>query len=150
MTIFNERQKEIADKIDSDVMISMWKDWTWQLKHTVRDLETFEYLSGIRFSRQERIIIKKTLNIFPLSVTPYYLSLVDEHNPSSDPIFRQSFPDASELIMEQYDMEDPLHEEEDSPVPGITHRYPDRVLLVLTSLCSMYCRHCTRRRFVGK
>ena len=66
------------------------------------------------------------------------------------PIRRQSVPVSRELIKTPYDLEDPLHEDEDSPVPGLTHRYPDRVLFLVTNQCSMYCRYCTRRRFSGQ
>ena len=83
-----------------------------------------------------------------MAITPYYLSLIDVNDPN-DPIRRQAIPTVSELIKAPEDREDPLHEDGDSPVPGLTHRYPDRVLLLITDQCSMYCRHCTRRRFAG-
>ncbi|MDA3808821.1 MAG: lysine 2,3-aminomutase, partial [Spirochaetaceae bacterium] len=83
------------------------------------------------------------------SVTPYYLSLVDVDDYENDPIFKQAFPDERELYVSDCDMLDPLHEDADSPVPGLTHRYPDRVLLYVSHTCSMYCRHCTRKRKVG-
>ena len=84
-----------------------------------------------------------------MSITPYYMSLIDAGNLENDPIFRQSFPGIDELNVEHFDMSDPLHEEADSPVPGLTHRYPDRVLLLVSNTCAMYCRHCTRKRRVG-
>lgn len=90
-----------------------------------------------------------TLDKFPMSVTPYYLSLIDVDDYANDPVFLQSFPSEKELQIGRYDMNDPLHEDEDSPVPGITHRYPDRVLFHVSNTCSMYCRHCTRKRKVG-
>jgi lysine 2,3-aminomutase len=84
-----------------------------------------------------------------MSITPYYLSLIDRENLENDPVFKQSFPSALEMNISQHDMPDPLHEDEDSPVPGITHRYPDRVLFLVSNMCAMYCRHCTRKRRVG-
>jgi len=80
---------------------------------------------------------------------PYYLSLIDITDYRNDPFFIQSFPSPSELKVEKYDMIDPLSEDRDSPVPGIIHRYPDRVLFLISNICSMYCRHCTRKRKVG-
>lgn len=86
---------------------------------------------------------------FPLSITPYYLSLIDTEDFRNDPIFRQAFPSPDELNVERHDMADSLAEDKDSPVSGITHRYPDRVLFHISNVCSMYCRHCTRKRKVG-
>lgn len=84
-----------------------------------------------------------------MSINPYYLSLIDRDNFEMDPIYMQAVPSVNELIMDKYDMSDPLAEDRDSPVPHLTHRYPDRVLLHVSNLCSMYCRHCTRKRKVG-
>jgi lysine 2,3-aminomutase len=83
------------------------------------------------------------------SVTPYYLSLIDAVNYRNDPVYRQSFPNPRELEHLPCEMADPLAEDQDSPAPGITHRYPDRVLFHISNICSMYCRHCTRKRKVG-
>lgn len=128
---------------------SQWKDYKWQLKHSIRDLKTFEKLTGIVFEKEEKQRFKQVVDKFPLSITPYYLSLIDVENYKYDPIFIQAFPRAEELITQKYDMSDPLAEDKDSPVPNITHRYPDRVLLLVSNTCSMYCRHCTRKRRVG-
>lgn len=84
-----------------------------------------------------------------MSVTPYYLSLIKVEDYESDPIYKQAFPDARELIIEDFEMSDPLSEDSDSPIHCITHRYPDRVLFHISNTCSMYCRHCTRKRKVG-
>ena len=84
-----------------------------------------------------------------MAITPYYLSLIDPLNPNC-PIRKQAIPLVNEMVMGKNDLLDPLAEDHDSPVPGLTHRYPDRVLLLLTDMCSMYCRHCTRRRFAGQ
>jgi lysine 2,3-aminomutase len=134
---------------DDKERISEWKDYKWHLKHAIKNVETFQKLTGIKFGRQEKEKIEKTVSKFPLAITPYYLSLIDRDNYKKDPIFKQSFPDPNELIVTKYDMKDPLHEDKDSPTEEITHRYPDRVLFTISNKCSMYCRHCTRKRKVG-
>jgi lysine 2,3-aminomutase len=149
MTQHTKAQKEIAKKINSDTVIANWKDWRWQLKHSISDIDTFETLLGIKFNPGEKEELKQTLEKFPLSVTPYYLSLIDADDFRNDPIFLQAFPSPKELDIDEDDLEDPLSEDEDSPVEGITHRYPDRVLFHISNICSMYCRHCTRKRKVG-
>jgi len=149
MKIFNEVQQEIAKKINVESTISNWKDWKWQLKNSIKTIDKFELLTGIRFSETEKEKLKSTLERFPLSVTPYYLSLIDNENYENDPVFKQAFASTEELNILKTDMKDPLAEEHDSPAHGITHRYPDRVLFHVSNTCSMYCRHCTRKRKVG-
>jgi lysine 2,3-aminomutase len=149
VTIYSEKQKVIAKKMNPNVLLSHWKDWKWQLRHSVRRLETFEDFLEVKFSPHERKALALTLEKFPLSITPYYLSLIDSDNFRDDPVFRQAFPSPQELVVHPSDMIDPLAEEKDSPVPGLTHRYPDRVLLHVSNVCAMYCRHCTRKRKVG-
>ncbi len=143
------RQRRIARLLSPEALISHWWDWRWQVRHAIRDIRLFERLLGIRFEPQERQALQMTLDRFPLSVTPYYLSLIDPHDFRNDPVFKQAFPSPQEMILHDSEMNDPLHEDEDSPVPGLTHRYPDRVLLHVSNVCAMYCRHCTRKRKVG-
>lgn len=147
--MYDEKQQEISKKIGSPLGISNWSDWKWQLKHSVRDIPTFEKLLGIRFDDAERKLLEETIAKFPLSITPYYLSLIEVDDYRNDPIFRQSFPSPLELVVDKYESRDSLSEDKDSPVPGIVHRYPDRVLFLVSNICSMYCRHCTRKRKVG-
>lgn len=147
--IYNKNQQSLAKKMEDKPTLKKWTDWKWQLKHSIKDLETFEKLTGISFSKKERKKFSETTNKFPMSITPYYLSLIDTKDYESDPIFKQSFPDPSELKIQKADIEDPLAEDTDSPVQGITHRYPDRLLFLVSNTCSMYCRHCTRKRRVG-
>lgn len=149
MSIFTESQQELANKLDEHVALAQWKDWKWQRRHLVTDIDKFQKVTGIRFKARERRELEETLQKFPLSITPYYLSLIDTENYQNDPIYKQSFPFPSELSVAEYDMQDPLSEDTDSPVPGITHRYPDRVLFHVSNVCAMYCRHCTRKRKVG-
>lgn len=147
--IFNRKQQAIAEKISSGAEVRQWTDWQWQLKNAIRKISSFERLTGIRFEEEERRQLEKTVEKFPLSITPYYLSLIDREDYRNDPVFKQAFPSPGELKVESWEMSDPLHEDKDSPVPGITHRYPDRVLFQISNTCSMYCRHCTRKRKVG-
>jgi len=144
-----DRQRSIAERIADPGVNGQWTNWRWQIQHCIRDIETFEGLTGIRLQGSERGQISATLDKFPLSITPYYLSLIDLEDYQNDPVFKQAFPSPEELKIGRHEMQDPLHEEKDSPVPGITHRYPDRVLFHVSNMCAMYCRHCTRKRKVG-
>ena len=137
------RRKELFPNVTDE----QWNDWKWQVKNRI---ETYEELSKyFTFSPEEAEGIKKALAKFRMAITPYYLSLIDPNDPY-DPIRRQAIPAGEECNIAPADLNDPLHEDEDSPAPGLTHRYPDRVLFLITDMCSMYCRHCTRRRFAGQ
>ncbi len=151
MTHFSNTQQKIAEHLSSEdcFVASKWTDWHWQLKHSITRVETFETLLNISLDPLERRKVALTLKKFPLRVTPYYLSLIDRNDFRNDPVFRQAFPDPQELEIDKCDMADPLAEDKDSPAPGITHRYPDRVLFHVSNVCAMYCRHCTRKRKVG-
>ena len=126
-----------------------WQDYKWQLNNSIRTIKAFEEATGIKFSEKERRAFEKTTQKFPLCITPYYASLIEQKNYLNDPIFKQAFPNPAELKIDKYEMKDPLHEDKDSPTKGITHRYPDRVLFLVSNRCAMYCRHCTRKRKVG-
>jgi lysine 2,3-aminomutase len=146
----DKNEKEIAGRIGvDDDYLSRWHDYRWQLDNRITNLDSFEKFSGIKFPKREREERQKAVEKFPMSITPYYLSLINVENYESDPIFKQAVPDPKELRISKYDIKDPLSEDEDSPVPCITHRYPDRALFLISSVCSMYCRHCTRKRKVG-
>lgn len=130
-----------------DVTDEQWSDWKWQVRNRIENLEQLESL--INLTETERSGVETALQTLRMAITPYYLSLInfeDEH----DPVRRQAIPLGLEVKMSNADLNDPLSEDEDSPVPGLTHRYPDRVLLLVTDQCAMYCRHCTRRRFAGQ
>ncbi|MDR1725066.1 MAG: lysine 2,3-aminomutase [Bacteroidales bacterium] len=124
-----------------------WNDWKWQVKNRIETLD--ELKKYINLTKEEEEGVAKSLTSLRMAITPYYLSLIDVNNPNC-PVRRQAIPTANELHKVDADLLDPLHEDEDSPVPGLTHRYPDRVLFLITDMCSMYCRHCTRRRFAGQ
>ncbi len=147
--IYNNVQKEIASRIEDETKLSNWKDWRWQLRNSINTIKKFEQITGIRFENKEREDLERTFEKFPLSITPYYLSLIDKDNFRNDPVFKQAFGCVDELTTKSFELEDPLSEDKDSPVEGITHRYPDRVLFHVSNVCSMYCRHCTRKRKVG-
>ena len=149
MKTMTERQKEVAGQINPEARYSHWRDWKWQLHNSIKDIDTFEKLLGVRLEQKHRSVLERTAEKFPISITPYYASLIDTEDMVNDPVFRQSFPSVNEVVLERSDMADPLHEDKDSPVPGLTHRYPDRVLIHVSNICSMYCRHCTRKRKVG-
>ncbi len=130
-----------------DVTDAQWNDWKWQLKNAIRDIPTLEKV--IKLTNEERDHLAKTLKKFKMAITPYYAALMDKEDRHC-PVRLMAVPTLSELHVDESDLSDPLHEDIDAPVPGLTHRYPDRALLMVTHECSMYCRHCTRRRIVGE
>lgn len=115
------------------------EEWKRLVKETITNPEELAQISDIDVEE-----IKKVHKEFPLRVNPYYLNLIRE---KGDPIWKQVIPDVCEIISDG--IEDPLAEEEDSPVPSLVHRYPDRVLFYVSYMCSVYCRFCTRKRKVG-
>lgn len=130
-----------------NVTDAQWNDWKWQVKNRIETLEQLKQY--ITLTPEEENGVKESLKTLRMAITPYYLSLIDPNDPNC-PIRKQSVPTIAETHQAGADLLDPLHEDEDSPVPGLTHRYPDRVLFLITDQCSMYCRHCTRRRFAGQ
>ena len=129
-----------------DVSDADWNDYKWQLRNRLTTTEDFE--SVLNLTDAQRQDLDACMGKFRVSVTPYYASLMDPDDPT-DPVRMQGVPTPAELVIHSEDIEDAVSEDFDSPVPRITHRYPDRVLFVVTEMCSMYCRHCTRRRLVG-
>ncbi len=130
-----------------NVTEEQWNDWKWQVRNRVTDVDTLKQI--INLTEEEVKDIGKVMEKFRVGITPYYASLMDPDDPHC-PIRMQAVPTLMETHISSSDLEDPLDEDEDSPVPGLTHRYPDRVLFLITDQCSMYCRHCTRRRFAGQ
>lgn len=124
-----------------------WNDWHWQIKNRITTYE--QLVKYIELQPEEEAVFKDKAFSFRMAITPHYLSLIDQSNPF-DPIRLQAIPRIAESHISSSDMADPLSEDADAPVPGMTHRYPDRVLLLLTDQCAMYCRHCTRRRKAGE
>ncbi len=123
-----------------------WNDWHWQWKNRIEDVDVLTQIAGL--TDEEIKGVHLALSRVRMAITPYYASLIDAGNPNC-PIRLQAVPRGNEAVRYEWEAYDPLAEDEDSPVPGLTHRYPDRVLFLVTDQCSMYCRHCTRRRVVG-
>jgi len=122
---------------------ALWNDWRWHFRNRITTVD--QLAEFIPLSKEEQAQLKLVTMRYPLSITPYYLSLIDPDNPD-DPIKKQAVPSSLEITMGTIGQEDPLAEKEDSVVPGLVHRYPDRALMVLTDICPMLCRHCTRKR----
>ena len=123
-----------------------WNDWQWQIRNRIRTIEKLKKAFILTKKIEEDIL--KCLCHFRMAITPYYAALADREY-SRCPIRLQAVPLINEIKEGSSDFTDPLFEDVDSPCKGLTHRYPDRVLLLVTKICSMYCRHCTRRRLVG-
>ena len=121
--------------------------WAWQLKNRVTDLETLQNVLSLTAAEEEGL--RRTEGLFRFGVVPYYLLLADRADPSC-PIRSQIVPNAAEATIHPGERSDPLGEEEREVVPNLIHRYPDRVLLLVTDRCPIYCRFCTRRRIVGR
>lgn len=130
-----------------DVTDEQWNDWHWQVANRIDTVEDLKKV--IKLTEQEEKDIREVTKNFRMGITPYYASLMDPEDPRC-PVRMQAVPVIAENHRSAADMLDPLHEDEDSPAPGLTHRYPDRVLFLITDQCSMYCRHCTRRRLAGE
>ncbi len=130
-----------------DVTEEQWNDWHWQMRNTITDIETQGMVADI--DKKEHEDLEQTLTKFKMAITPYYAALMDKSYKLCS-VRLQAIPRIEELNDDVSDMLDPLHEDVDSSIPGLTHRYPDRVLLLVTHICSMNCRHCTRRRIVGQ
>ncbi len=126
-----------------DISDECWNDWKWHFRNRIVSVEQLNRFIPLSAKDKEQIRLVTTK--YPLSVTPYYLSLVNFDDPN-DPIRIQAMPSFKELGLAGMGMEDPLDERGHSVVPGLVHRYPDRVLMVLTDICPMLCRHCTRKR----
>ena len=124
-----------------------WNDWRWQFRNRVTSLET---LAGrLEFPLPAPASRRALLREFRMGITPYYLSLIDPDDPL-DPLARQAVPAEVEHSNVSTGIDDPLGEEQFSPVPGITHRYPDRCLMVVSNSCAIYCRYCTRKRIMAE
>ncbi len=123
-----------------------WSDWRWQIQNRIRDLGTVRRM--IRLTIEEEKALELAGKMLPMSVTPHYMALVSATDPEQA-IRRSVIPTVYERCRCPGEADDPLGEEHQSPVPGLVHRYPDRVLLLATDFCSTYCRYCTRSRVVG-
>lgn len=136
----------IRSAVWKDVSDTEWDDYLWQLRHRVVDLNQLKKI--VKLTPGEEEAVQKRDGRLWMAITPYWANLMDADDPGC-PIRRQAIPTMDEFVSGPYDMLDPCAEDKDSPVPHVVHRYPDRVLLLATDICAMYCRHCTRRRMVG-
>jgi lysine 2,3-aminomutase len=142
----NPRTRAFRQTFFPKVSDREWNDWRWQSRHRIRTLADFERI--VQLTESEREAIRPGETMLPVGVTPYYLSLVDPDD-ASQPLRRTVIPTAAEFLRTAGEADDPLGEDGHSPVPGLVHRYPDRVLLLALDFCSTYCRYCTRSRVVG-
>lgn len=142
----DERARTFRKRFFPNTTLTQWQDWHWQLQNRIRDVDTLGRI--IRLSEDERHAMSDQASSLPLAITPYYASLIDPWNPRQA-LRRTVVPTVHEHFRSIGESNDPLHEDEDSPVPGIVHRYPDRVLFLVTGNCATYCRYCTRSRMVG-
>jgi len=142
----SERSAEFLATYYPDATIADWTDWRWQNRHRVRTLVDLQRM--LELSEDEISAIRAHTGALPVGITPYYASLLDRNDPMQ-PLRRTVVPVMGEYDITADEAEDPLGEDTHSPVPGLVHRYPDRVLLLVTNFCSVYCRYCTRARMVG-
>jgi len=142
----NPAVRNFRKRFYPNVTTRQWNDWQWQVSNRIRTLSQLE--SMLILSDEERAAFGDAGTHLPLGITPYYMSLISPVD-SSQPLRRTVIPVAGEMLRSPGEADDPLGEESQSPVPGLVHRYPDRVLLLLTDFCSTFCRYCTRSRVVG-
>ena len=141
----SERSEQFRARFFAEASASEWCDWRWQLRNRVRKLPELERI--LRLTEDERTAIARHTGSLPFAITPYYLSLIDPQDPEQ-PLRRTMVPVTDEYLHTRGEAEDPLEEDRDSPVPGIVHRYPDRVLFLVANSCASNCRYCTRSRMV--
>jgi lysine 2,3-aminomutase len=130
----------------ADVTPEEWEDWRWQIRNRITSSDEISKI--LVLTPQEEEGIKKSRGRLSMAITPYWVTLMDANDPEC-PIRRQAIPTHEEFQYGPNEFVDPCAEDRDAPVHGLVHRYPDRVLLMSTEQCAMYCRHCTRRRLVG-
>ncbi len=145
--VISERTAAFRRAFYPDTTDAEWNDWLWQLRSRVRDLKGIGRL--VQLSVDETEAISRLGGHLPVGITPYYASLMDPVDPY-DPTRKQMIPVTAEFVTSPGEADDPLAEDSHMPVPGLVHRYPDRVLFLVTNFCATYCRYCTRARMVGQ
>jgi len=143
----SERSRQFRMKFFPDVEPTDWNDWEWQMRNRLTNMRALS--SIVQLSEDERTAIQNNMGSLPLCITPYYASLLDPEDPNQ-PLRRTVVPVMKEYSRAPCESDDPLGEEGASPVPRIVHRYPDRVLFLVTDRCATHCRYCTRSRMVGR
>jgi len=144
--VVSKQSAEFLRRFYPEATRSEWNDWRWQNRHRVRTLADLARM--IELSEEEAEAIKRHTGSLPVGITPYYASLMSSLDPHQG-LRRTVVPVLGEYEIARGENDDPLGEDSHSPVPGLVHRYPDRVLLLVTNFCSVYCRYCTRARMVG-
>lgn len=142
-----ERSRRFLRKYYPGTSIHDWNDWKWQVRNRVRRLDSLEKV--LVLTPDERASVLARTGNLPIAITPYYLSLLSPDDPGQ-PLRRTHIPVGGEFVRGIGEDPDPLGEDHDTAVPGLVHRYPDRVLFLTTGFCSTYCRYCTRSRMVGE
>lgn len=145
-SINSSERKKFRNKFFPGVTTKQWNNWHWQVANRIRRGDQLSRF--LQLSEDEKLAINGSGTSLPLSITPYYLSLLDPADPDH-PLRRSVVPTTGELTRGPGEADDPLGEDNQSPVPGLIHRYPDRVLFLVHDFCSTYCRYCTRSRVVG-
>ncbi len=148
-TLFNvisPKTREFINRFFPDVKDDQWNDWRWQIRNRIQSLKQFTQY--VQLSDEEAQALSRGRKSFPFAITPYYLSLISPTDPS-DPIRMSAVPNIHEYDIADDEKDDPLNEDGCSPVPGLVHRYPNRVLFLATDFCSVCCRYCTRSRLIG-
>lgn len=141
---YSDRSAAFYSRFFPDSSPHDWADWRWQLKNRVTTVNALERI--ITLTADERAAVNERSSRLPFSITPYYLSLITDGSPLRATVI----PSVAERKRAPGEEDDPLAEDSDSPVPGLIHRYPDRVLFLVTEFCSVFCRYCTRSRMVGE
>jgi lysine 2,3-aminomutase len=144
--LLSSRASLFRKRFSPEATLADWNDWRWQLRNRITDIDTLSRF--LVLSEDEQIKGVESTKKLPMAITPYYTSLLDRENPLQ-PLRRMVVPVKAEYNYSPGEANDPLGEEHDSPVPGLVHRYPDRVLFLVTDFCFSYCRYCTRSRLVG-
>ena len=145
--LVSNRSSEFLNRYFPLTTIESWNDWKWQLRNAYTSIEDLKKI--MKLSEKEIMAINNLKGRLPLRITPYFASLIYKSK-YSDPLRRNVIPVVEELLQHTTEQSDPLHEQSFSPVKGIVHRYPDRVLFTVTQVCSNYCRYCTRSHSVGR
>ncbi len=144
---FSERSRAFRDRFFPAASDADWLDWRWQVRNRIKSLAELERIFVL--TEEERDAVTRRSGSLPMGLTPYYASLMTLDGPSAG-LRRTHIPVGQEFIQMPGEADDPLGEDHDSSVPGLVHRYPDRVLFLATGFCSTYCRYCTRSRMVGE
>lgn len=146
-TVISQRSRLFLRSYFPETTEAQWNDWRWQIRNRFRTAEEIGRI--LKLSSSEKAVLLRGKKGFPVAITPYYMSLLDPDDPMQ-PLRRTVIPVEEEYKTFPEELTDPLGEESDSPVKGLVHRYPNRVLFLATDFCSTCCRYCTRSRLIGE